>query len=355
MIAMNPMTRQPVFIIAEAGVNHNGSLGLAQDLVRAAHEAGADAVKFQTFTADNLLIKGTPTLAYQKQNTAQSDQYVMLKCLELSQNAHHQLKDLSDQLGIEFMSTALDQASAQFLYELGLTRFKISSGDLTNHPFLEQLAGYGRPMILSTGMANMAEVAASVGLIKHTLASAHPNADLADYLTVLHCTSSYPAPYDQLNLNAMPGLGKSFGVPYGYSDHSEGIFIATIAAAMGASVIEKHLTLDKTLPGPDHKASIEPDEFAQMVRDIHAVGPAMGDSTKAPSEEELETRKLIRKSLVLARDCPKDHALMPGDLALLRPGTGIEAKNFNRVIGKKLKRRLPAGHTLAWADLVDTD
>jgi N-acetylneuraminate synthase len=337
------------FIIAEVGVNHNGSAGTALQLVEAAARAGADAVKFQTFRAERLVRAGAEKAAYQQAATGAGDQLSMLRALELAPDAHERLVRRCAELGIEFMSTPFDIESASFLAGLGMRRIKIPSGELTNHPFLRELAALGLPLILSTGMATLEEVKAAVAVIRR--AREHLPGPLGDALTLLHCTSNYPTALADVNLRALQTLQRECSLPVGYSDHTRDILVAPLAVAMGAVVIEKHLTLDHGLPGPDHAASLEPDEFARMVTAIRDAELALGTGVKAPAESELPIRALVRRSVTLRRPVRAGETLKAEDLELLRPGDGIPPGELRTVVGRRARASLPAGHTLQWADL----
>jgi N,N'-diacetyllegionaminate synthase len=339
------------FIIAEAGVNHNGDPAKALQLVDIAARAGADAVKFQTFTADKLARRGAAKAAYQVKATGDGDQYDMLKALEMSEELHHRLVDRSAELGIEFMSTAFDEEALDMLVAAGIKRIKVPSGELTNIPFLRYMVRKNLPLIVSTGMGSLEEVQEAVEAIADERALTGLGGPLADAVTVLHCTSNYPAAAEDVNLRAMLTIGRETGMPIGYSDHTLGIAISTAAVAMGARVIEKHFTLDKTLPGPDHAASLEPAELAAMIRDIRAVEAAMGNGVKAPTATELPVRALVRRSVTLISDVPKGSVLSSDVVRLMRPGNGIEPKDLHKVLGRVAGRDLPAGHTLEWTDL----
>ena len=331
------------FVIAEAGVNHNGSEAQARKLIDAAASSGADAVKFQTFCAEKLVAPGAEPAAYQRANTGATDQLAMLKALELPADAFSRLKRHADGAGIEFMSTPFDVESARMLVGLGVKRLKVGSGEVTNLPFLEALAAMGVPLIVSTGMADLHEVGQAVVALSSACSR----------LTLLHCTSNYPVAPGDVNLRAMATLRERFSVPVGYSDHTEGSAIAVAAAALGAAVIEKHYTLDRTLPGPDHKTSLAPQEFAEMVRDIRAVEVALGDGVKVPRPAELPVRDVVRRSVTLVRARRRGERIDYSDLALLRPGRGIAPKDLARVAGKRAARDLAAGCTLSWEDLAD--
>jgi N-acetylneuraminate synthase len=329
------------FIIAEAGVNHNGSEALAERLIEVAARAGADAVKFQTFDAAQLAAPGAKTADYQQRNTGEADQLAMLRALELPRGAYPRLKRKADALGIEFMSTPFDVDSAKMLVELGVRRLKVPSGEITNLPFLSALRAFHLPLIVSTGMADMQEVADAVEVLE------------GEKVTLLHCTSNYPAQSEDVNLRAMATLRERFGLPVGYSDHTEGTAVAVAAAALGADVIEKHFTTDRNLAGPDHKASLAPDMLARMVQEIRTVEQSLGDGVKAPRPAELPVRELVRRSVTLRRARKAGERLAKDDLVLLRPGRGIAPKDLAKVVGRRAKRDLPAGATLAWEDLAD--
>jgi N,N'-diacetyllegionaminate synthase len=339
------------FIIAEAGVNHNGSEELALRLVETAAAAGANAVKFQTFSADQLVRPGTHTADYQRRNTGAADQYAMLKQLELPLQALGKLKSRADALGIEFMSTPFDGSAAQMLVGLGMRRIKVPSGEITNLPLLEQLAGFGLPLIVSTGMADLTEVEEAVAALARARKRHGVSESAENWLTLLHCTSNYPARPEDVNLRAMLTLHEHFSVPVGYSDHTDGTAIAVAAAALGASVIEKHFTTDKALPGPDHRASLAPNELATMIQAIRTVESSLGDGVKAPRSAELPVRDLVRRSVTLIRQRRLGERIEAEDLALLRPGTGIPPCDVARVVGRRAARDLAAGTTLVWDDL----
>lgn len=340
-----------VFIIAEAGVNHNGDEAIAIELVRVAARCGADAVKFQTFSADTLVAKGTAKADYQSRMTGDGDQYEMLRALELSESTHRRLAEVCAEEGIEFMSTPFDEAAAKMLLALGMRRIKVPSGEITNLPFLRFLASQSVPLILSSGMADMIEIHTAVQTIRNVQAKAG-QALPADSLTVLHCTSNYPADFSDVNLNAMQSIGREVGVPVGYSDHTLGITVSTAAVALGAVVIEKHFTIDKRMSGPDHSASLNPDELRAMVDSIRAVEQCLGSAIKAPTESELPIRALVRRSVTLLRDLGAGEAIRPEDIALMRPGTGIPPVDIERVLGRQTMHALAAGTTLNWSDLV---
>jgi N,N'-diacetyllegionaminate synthase len=329
------------FVIAEAGVNHDGSVERALRLIEVAAEAGADAVKFQTFRAESLVSTATPRAAYQERNLGAGDQLSMLRALELAEDAYPALYRRCGELGVEFMSTPFDAASAAMLAKLGMRRVKIASGEITNLPLLRELAALGRPLILSTGMSTLDEVAEAVRALESA----------ADRLTLLHCTSNYPADPEEVNLRAMTTLRDAFGLPVGYSDHTLGTAISVAAVALGATVIEKHFTLDRGAPGPDHKASLEPQDLARMVREIRSIEAALGDGVKAPAPSEMAVREVARRSVTLVRAVQAGEALGAADLALRRPATGIPPRDLERVIGRRAARKLEAGDVLRWEDL----
>jgi len=341
---MSPTTFKPCFIIAEAGVNHNGDLALAKQLVQAAARAGADAVKFQTFKAAHLVTADAPQAAYQARNSGITEsQFDMLKRLELPLEAFAELNRFCEAEGIQFMSTAFDEESSDFLAGLGMGIFKIPSGELTNLPLLRHIARHGRPMIVSTGMATLFEVHAAVDAIRGAGNEA---------ITVLHCTTNYPAPPEEVNLRAMHTMSAALNVPIGYSDHTMGIEASVIAVAAGATVIEKHFTLDRNLPGPDHQASLEPEALAEMVRSIRRVEVLLGSGAKQPSSAELAVADVVRRSIVAAHDLVAGAVLATSMLILRRPGTGLEPAQMDLVLGRKLARDVPAGQMLALDDLV---
>lgn len=332
----------PVFIIAEAGVNHNGSLALAKKLIDAAKEVGADAIKFQTFEAAALTTKKLQQADYQKKNSWATNQYSMLKKLELSKDQFIILKTYCQKKKILFLSTPFDQKSAEFLDWLGVPAFKISSGDLTNTPLLFQIACYGKPIILSTGMSNINEVKEAVRLI---LRSGNKQ------LILLHCTSNYPADYTQLNLSAIHTLKDTLGVLVGFSDHSEGIEASIAAVALGARVIEKHFTLDNKLFGPDHKMSLEPVKFAAMVKAIRHTECAIGNGIKDFQRSETALRLIARKSVVVLVDLERETKISPEMLTIKRPAGGIEPKYIDKLIGRQLKHSIKKDTVLTWSAL----
>jgi N,N'-diacetyllegionaminate synthase len=338
------------FIIAEAGVNHNGNEKMAMALVEAAAKSGADAVKFQTFSADKLTRKGAEKAEYQKKATGEGDQHDMLKALEMSEGLHRRLFARCSELGVEFMSTAFDEEALDFLVALGIKRIKVPSGEITNALLLRHMASKGLPLIVSTGMAELDEVVAAVDTIRaarNALRFAEP---LAEMVTLLHCTSNYPTDNADVNLRAMNTMARATGLPVGYSDHTLGLAVSTAAVALGATVIEKHFTLDSELPGPDHKASLEPGQLAMLVRQIRDVEVALGSDVKAPTASELPVRDLVRRSVTAVRQIAAGAAVGRNDITLLRPGSGIPPADFDKVIGRKPTRSISAGETLSWSD-----
>lgn len=339
------------FIIAEAGVNHNGSEELALQLVDTAAACGADAVKFQTFSADKLVRPGAEKAEYQKRETGAGDQYSMLKALEMSDELHRKLVARCAERGIEFMSTPFDEEAADFLLGLGMRRIKVPSGEISNEPFLAFLGAKGVPLIVSTGMATLAEIERAVVVIAAARREAGHTGALAESLTILHCTSNYPAQCSDVNMRAMRTIADATGMPVGYSDHTLGLAVSTAAVALGATVIEKHFTLDRNMPGPDHKASLSPEELAALVRQIRDVEAALGSPVKAPTASELLVRELVRRSVTTTRQIAAGAVLTADDLVLLRPGNGIPPRELAAVVGRTASRDLPAGTTLQWQDV----
>lgn len=320
-------------IIAEAGVNHNGDMSLAKELIAAAAEAGADLVKFQTFIAANIISRSAPKAEYQKGATdPQESQQEMVRKLELTRENHLELIAECQKQGIGFFSTAFDKDSIDLLEELGgADVVKVPSGELTNLPYLRYLTRHGKHVLLSTGMADLGEIEAAINVVEQ---AGTPR----DKITVLHCTTEYPTPMEDVNLRAMVNIGKAFGVSVGYSDHTPGIEVPIAAVALGATVIEKHFTLDRTLPGPDHRASLEPDELKAMVQGIRNIEKALGDGIKRPSPSELKNKPIARKSLVAARPIKAGEAFSEDNLMAKRPGTGISPMQWDEVIGRTAPR-----------------
>ena len=332
----------PLFIIAEAGVNHNGDVGLAKKLIDGAKEAGADAVKFQTFKAENVVTENAGMAKYQKRNTGKSQtQLGMIKKLELKYKDFIKLKKYCDKKKIIFLSTPHTEDAVDFLEPL-VPAYKIGSGDLTNLPFLKKIAKKKKPIILSTGMATLAEVREAVKTIK----KAGNNK-----IILLHCTTNYPCPLEEVNLRAMQTLKQEFNLPVGYSDHTLGITISIMAVAMGANAIEKHFTLNRNLPGPDHKASLEPDELRNMVIAIRNVEKALGNGIKKLTKSEEEIKKVARKSIVAKVDIPAGTKITKEMLIIKRPGTGIEPRYLNKLIGKIAKKEIKKDTLIKFKDL----
>ena len=325
-----------VFIIAEAGVNHNGSLELAKKLIDSAVEARADAVKFQTFKADKLVSKCAQKADYQKQATSVDEtQYEMIKKLELDQNAHRALINYCKDKGIMFLSTPFDHDSIDLLISFEMPIFKIPSGEITNLPYLRHIGRLDKEVILSTGMANLDEVHDALEvLIKAGTSKVK--------ITVLHATTEYPCPIDEVNLRAMQTIKNAFGVKVGYSDHTHGIEVPIAAVAMGACVIEKHFTLDRTMEGPDHKASLEPDELRAMVQAIRHIEQALGDGVKMPSMSEQKNIPIVRKSILASRPIKMGETFTDNNLIVKRPGNGISPMRWDEIIGHKASRNFSA-------------
>ena len=329
-------TTQRTLVIAEAGVNHNGDLQFAKRLVDVAIDAGVDVVKFQTFQARQLVTKHAEQAAYQQKALRTSEsQLAMLQRLELQPAQHAELIDYCNSGGIEFLSTAFDLPSIELLVSLRLKRWKVPSGEITNLPYLRQIGSQGQPVILSTGMANLGEIEAALSVL---VQAGTPRTQI----TVLHCTTEYPAPSHEVNLRAMETIARSFGVAVGYSDHTDGIAVPIAAVAMGATVIEKHLTLDRNLPGPDHKASLEPDGFAEMVRGIRTIEQALGDGIKQPVSSEQANLSVVRKSLVAAQPIRAGELFTEANLTVKRPGTGISPMQWDAWIGRFATRDFAA-------------
>ncbi len=325
-----------VFIIAEAGVNHNGSLELAKKLIDSAVEAGADAVKFQTFKADKLLSKYTQKADYQKQaNLVDETQYEMIKKLELDQNAHRALINYCKDKEIMFLSTPFDHDSIDLLISFEMPIFKIPSGEITNLPYLRHIGRLDKEVILSTGMSNLDEVRDALEVLINAGTSKVK-------ITVLHATTEYPCPIDEVNLRAMQTIKTAFGVKVGYSDHTQGIEVSIAAVAMGACVIEKHFTLDRSMEGPDHKASLEPDELRAMVQAIRHIEQALGDGVKMPSMSEQKNIPIARKSILASRSIEIGETFSENNLIVKRPGNGISPMRWDEIIGHKATRNFLA-------------
>ena len=332
----------PCFVIAEIGVNHNGDEAMARDLIDAAQAAGADAVKFQTFSADRLVVRAAPTADYQRANTGETNQHAMLKRLEIDEATHRRLQAHCARRGIAFLSSPFDEEAIDMLDRLNVAAFKVPSPDCVSTRYLRHMGAKGRPVILSTGMCDIGEVVSGAETLR--AAGSGP-------IALLHCTSCYPAPEEDLHLRAMATMAAATGLLVGYSDHSDGAAIAIAAVALGARIIEKHLTLDRALPGPDHRASIEPDAFRAMIDGLRTVEKALGGPVKAPQPCEMSARALGRRSIAAARDLPAGHRLTGDDLILLRPGAGIAPRLEDVLIGRALGRAVAGETLLSWDDL----
>jgi N,N'-diacetyllegionaminate synthase len=318
------------FVIAEVGVNHNGSVDIAKKMIDTAKACGVDAVKFQTFVSENLVSRFAEKAEYQKETTGKDEsQLAMIKKLELSYDDFRDLKSYAKSVGLEFMSTPFDHESIDFLAELGMDIFKIPSGEITNLPYLMKIAELKRRVVLSTGMSTLPEIKEAIDILKK-----YGAADI----TLLHCNTAYPTPYRDVNLNAMKTLRDSFGLPVGYSDHTKGIEVPIAAAALGAVVIEKHFTLDRNMEGPDHKASLEPDELKQMVTSIRNIEDALGSYEKRLTESETGNRDIARKSIVAKCDIKAGAILSEDNITVKRPGNGISPMKWFEVLGKKAPR-----------------
>ncbi len=321
-----------VFIIAEAGVNHNGDIKQAKKLIDVASNAGADAVKFQTFKAENLVSKNAKKAEYQKQTTDKNEsQFEMLKKLELDVDAHKELIEYCKKKNILFLSTPFDNESIKLLVSLNLEIFKIPSGEITNLPYLRKIGKLGKKVILSTGMSDIQE-------IKNALDILIKAGTKKDNITVLHANTQYPTPYKDVNLKAMETIGKTFDIKYGYSDHTLGIEVDIAAVALGASCIEKHFTLDKTMQGPDHKASLEPNELKEMVKAIRNIELALGSSVKKPSESESKNIQIARKSIVAKTNIKKGDILSERNITTKRPANGMSPMKWDEIVGTRAKK-----------------
>ncbi|EMN24424.1 N-acetylneuraminate synthase [Leptospira kirschneri] len=319
-------------IIAEAGVNHNGDMNIAEKLINVAFDAGVDIVKFQTFNATELASNFAKKADYQISNMQEGGTQVsMLKKLELSVQDHFRLIEICKKKNIQFLSTAFDLKSIDLLIELGLSLWKIPSGEITNYPYLKKIGELNQKIILSTGMANLGEIESALNVLINSGSS-------LENITILHCTTEYPAPFHEVNLYAMETLKSAFRTKVGYSDHTVGIEVAIAAVALGATVIEKHFTLDKNLPGPDHKASLEPNELKMMVSSIRNIETSMGDGIKKPSSSERKNIPIARKSIVATRNISKGEIFSESNITTKRPGDGLSPMNWDMVIGKQARR-----------------
>jgi N-acetylneuraminate synthase len=356
--------KDPTFIIAEAGVNHNGDISLAKQLIDIAANAGADAVKFQTFQAEKVVSRNAPKAQYQTQTTGTTEsQFEMIRKLELSDLDHEVLISHAQSRRIEFLSTPFDLPSLHLLtHNFGLKTIKIPSGEITNAPFLLEIARCAEQVILSTGMSTLAEVEAALGVLafgfttdkaipqrgdfEQAFASDQGQQELRDRVTLLHCTTEYPAPFGEVNLRAMDTLASAFGLAVGYSDHTPGIHVSLAAVARGARIIEKHFTSDRTLPGPDHQASLEPQELNQLVRQIREIEQALGDGIKRPTASEWKNREVARKSLVASSAIKAGEVFTEENLTCKRPGTGVSPFTYWQTIGQVATRSYDMDETL---------
>jgi N,N'-diacetyllegionaminate synthase len=322
-----------VLIIAEAGVNHNGSLELAKQLIDKAVEAGVDIIKFQTFKSEKLVSKAARQAEYQQRNIGKKDegQLAMLKKLELSQADHEELISYCNERGIRFFSTAFDMDSIDYLHSLDMGLWKIPSGEITNYPYLRKIAQYKEPVILSTGMCELSDIEAAMKVLLDFGVR-------KEQIIILHCNTEYPTPFADVNLKAMLEIGEMFGVQIGYSDHTKGIEVPIAAVALGATVIEKHFTLDKNMEGPDHKASLEPDELKAMVSAIRNIEQALGSGHKTISESERKNIEIARKSIVAARPIEAGEMLTEENLTVKRPGNAISPMRWNEAVGTRAVR-----------------
>jgi len=326
------------FIIAEAGVNHNGSVETAKKLINTAKEVGADAVKFQTFKTDSIITKQAPKAEYQKISDNKSSQYEMIRKLELSENEFIELSNYAKSKGIIFLSSPFDNESVELLDQIGISTFKLGSGEITNLPLIKNVAKKGNPIILSTGMASLCEIEEALKIIKSKSID----------VILMYCVTNYPASCSEIDLNIMKTLRNTFKVPVGFSDHTMGIELSVAAVALGACVIEKHFTLDRNLEGPDHKASLEPENFKRMVDSIRNVEKGLGDGIKKISKDELSIKQIVRKSIMAGRDIEKGETLKRDMLTIKRPETGIYPKYIDVIIGKKMKVSVKRDEPIKW-------
>lgn len=328
----HPLIHPSTLIVAEAGVNHNGSLKTALKLIEAATYAGVDAVKFQTFKADSLVSKNAPKAEYQKKTTSEEEsQFVMIKNLELDENIHKELNGYCKQKDIIFLSSPFDLESIDLLNELGLEIFKIPSGEITNLPYLKKIGSILKKVIISTGMADLGEIEAALNILTDAGTS-------KENITALHCNSEYPTPFEDVNLLAMLSIKESFQIQVGYSDHTIGIEASIAAVALGSTIIEKHFTLDNNMPGPDHQASLEPNELKEMVVAIRNIEKAIGDGSKRPSVSELKNQCIVRKSIIAEKEIKKGEVFTKNNITTKRPGTGISPMEWDNILGKRARR-----------------
>jgi N-acetylneuraminate synthase/N,N'-diacetyllegionaminate synthase len=331
---------EPVFVVAEAGVNHNGDIGLAKKLVNVAKDARADAVKFQAFKAENVVVKDAEKAEYQKETTgSEESQYGMIKKLELTEEGFRELAGYAKRKGLMFLASPFGKESVDLLDEIDVPAFKVASGEITNFPLLRYVAKKKKPVILSTGMATLGEIYEAIGVIR--------NQGVKD-IVLLHCVTSYPANARDANLRAMQTLKCAFNLPVGFSDHTLGIMVPVAAVALGAAMIEKHFTLNRNLPGPDHRASLEPHELKEMVDAIRSIEEALGNGEKKPTDDEEEIKRIARRSIVAKTDIPKGAVITEDMLDVKRPGTGISPKHFEKIIGKKAKLNIKKDTLIVW-------
>jgi len=332
--------KDSTFIIAEIGVNHNGSVELARKMIKSASDCGVDAVKFQTFVSEDLVSENAKTADYQEKNTNENSQLEMLKKLELSYDDFFELKKYAEECNVMFLSSPFDFKSVDLLEELDVSMYKLGSGELTNFELIDYVLKTNKPLILSTGMATLDEIKETYNFIGDT-----------DNLVILHCITGYPTSFEEANLNFIKTLQNELDVPIGFSDHSPGIELPIAAVALGACVVEKHFTLDKDMDGPDHKASLNPAEFKAMVDAIRNVEVAMGDGVRKFSENELEIKKVARKSIILNQDVPEGTIITRDMLSIKRPGTGIPPKFINEIVGKTVVNDLKSQTVIKWENL----
>ena len=340
---MNFKNSEHIYVIAEIGVNHNGSLDLAKKMIDAAKQSGANAVKFQTFKADNLVTKITPKVKYQEETTSKDeDHFEMIKKLELNKSDFLKIFNYCNKIGIDFISTPYDVESAKFLDKMGVSIFKVASADIVDYSLNEYLAATKKPVIIATGMTSLGEIESAVNIYRK---------NKSENICLLHCVSNYPCSYDSINIKAMATIGAAFNLPIGFSDHSIGDMAACLSVALGAKVIEKHFTIDKNLPGPDHKASASPDEFKSLVSAIKLSKQILGSSIKEIQDEEKQMALVSRKSIVAKFDLPKDYTIREKDLVLKRPGTGLSSKYLPELIGRVTSREVVKDKLISWYDL----
>jgi N,N'-diacetyllegionaminate synthase len=333
----------PCFIIAEAGINHNSDIDIAKKMIDAAVDAGVDAIKFQTFIPEKVMSPSAPKAVYQKKTTGESESQIeMVRRFQLSFETFEEIKKTCEEKGVMFLSTPFDYESAQFLNTVGVPAFKISSGEITNLPFLEYIAGFQKPIILSTGMSYLSEVDEAVRCLQ---------SKGCENLALLHCVSNYPAVIEDSNLKALHTLEHAFGLPVGYSDHTLGLDVSLASVVLGACILEKHFTLDKSMPGPDHQASLEPDELFRLVQKVRMIEAALGDGRKVPAKSEENTSKIARRSLFLNQDLESGEIIKPADIIALRPSGGIPPNLIHLVLGKRASHPLKKGELLNWPDV----